>query len=804
MHWWESELVGRLLPRICSIISGFATINSMKKRFLSALVLLISLGSIDRRTAAQDDARASWQVMGFDISASVLQSERTLAAVATLTIENVGRGAGTGLTFRLNSRAKVKSVNVNGTQATFRLLPDARSGLQRLNVTLPSVPANGSVAVSVDYRLLVERNTGLEAISQLGSQFLPLTAVAASDLAAGGWYPVLNTPFTVRATDTARFKLRVEGNGVISSGTESSAGNAVVFEQTLNGQPFFLQGSWERTEGAGEAKGITAFLAPGTPPDEKKQAEAMMNLAAAARTFYAPLLGPSPAVPMRLIAVRRGAGFNDTGTLLIERGAFRRSKLDAATAMLIAESTARLWIGGQTPVHGEGSGVLRDGISRYLALLFLEKQFGRDPAASEVLRERTAFATVAKRDVPLSRSTPLDDSYFSGMPNKSSMVWQLVDRRLGREAFLNILRTQLQGAAGDHSGISLASLRGAIAARGDEALRKLLDYELDQATEMDLMVGLPQVRGTETVSALRNMGSIDALVTVVATTDRGEQLKVETTVPAQNFADAVFKTTAKIVRVEVDPDKLYPQIDYSNDVVPRVRELNDALGEAARFFGAQDFTRAETTAREIVAAAPRLQEARLLLARALLGANKLDEAEKLFRAALEEPLPAAASLAWANVGLGEIELKRGQIVEAARRFNEAVRTEGEYASALAARAGRIRAESVGTSQPPVDESVRAFAGQLGKDITAGSKADLENKVLSGELGRFINGLLGTRPDVWQTRVLRTEQLDSVQTVADVSITSKVLGKEAAGTAVFTLVRVGSAWKLSGIDLFEVR
>lgn len=777
----------------------------MKKLFTSALIFCLSIALVALKASAQDEARAAWQITGFDIAANVLQSERALAAVATLTIKNVGRAPGSGITLRLNSKAKVRSVTANGAPATFHALGDVRLGLQRLNITLLSPLApNATASLSVDYRITVERNNGLEAISPLGAQFLPLTAVSAADPSAGGWYPVLNTPFTVRATDTAPFKLRVEGANVISSGSETSGGSAIVYDQQLNGQPFFLQGVWERAEGSGDAKGITAFLPPGAPADERKQADAMIGLAAAARTFYSPLLGTAPATPIRLVAVRRGSGFNDAGTLLIEQGAFRRAKLDAATAMLIAESVARLWIGGQTAVRGEGSGVIRDGLTRYLATLFLEKQFGREATDAELLRERGAYATVVKRDAPLSRSTPLDDSYFSGVPNKSTMIWRLVDRRLGRDTFLGTLRSLLQSGSTDQNGVSLAALRSAISSRGDDAFKKLLDHELDQATEMDLMAGLPQQRGAEWVTALRNLGSIDAPVTVVATTDRGEQLKIETVIPAQNFADAVFKTPAKIVRVEVDPDKLYPQLDYANDIAPRVRDVNEAMAEASRFFGAQDFAKAETTAREIMATAPRMLEARLLLARALLGQSKLDEAEKLFRAALDDTLPTAVSLAWANIGLGEIALKRGQTPEAVRRFNDAVRAEGEYGSALAARAGRIRAESSGNTAPPVDETVRTFITQFEKDITNGTKAELESKILSGELVRFVNGILGTRPDNWQTRVLRTEQLDAVQTVADVSISSKVLGKESSGTAVFILVRVGGGWKLAGIDLFEVR
>jgi len=61
-----------------------------------------------------------------------------------------------------------------------------------------------------------------------------------------------------------------------------------------------------------------------------------------------------------------------------------------------------------------------------------------------------------------------------------------------------------------------------------------------------------------------------------------------------------------------------------------------------------------------------MQEARIMLARALLGQNRIDEAEKLFRSAIEETLPTPASLAWGNIGLGEISLRKGQAAEAAK------------------------------------------------------------------------------------------------------------------------------------------
>jgi tetratricopeptide (TPR) repeat protein len=244
-------------------------------------------------------------------------------------------------------------------------------------------------------------------------------------------------------------------------------------------------------------------------------------------------------------------------------------------------------------------------------------------------------------------------------------------------------------------------------------------------------------------------------------------------------------------------------LDYANDSAPRSRDIGEAIAEATRFFGAQDYAKTESVAREILAVQPRMQEARILLARALLAQNRNDEAEKLFRTALDEALPTSGAIAWSNIGLGEISLKRGQTPEAAKRFNDAVRADADYASSLTARAARIRAESA-AGAPSVDESVRAFVKQLDQAIINGKKVELESRIVPGELTRFVGGIVGSQPEIWHTTVLRTEPLDSNWMAVDVSIKAKELGQEQSGTAVLVLSRAGDGWKLTGIELFEVR
>src|SRR5882724_10072013 len=227
---------------------------------MKTLLAITLLFSFAIATSAQDEAvRVVWQVTSFDIVANLQQAERALNATGTLNVKNVGTGAGTTLTVRLNSKASIKTASVGGATAVFRALPD-RGELQRVTVTLPSsVTPNATVSLTVNYVFPIESNAGSAAISPVSSQFLPLSF----------WYPEPNSPFTVLGADTAPFHLSVNAPNIVSSGIEktSTAGSST-FEQNLTGQPFFIQGDWDRLEGTGDAKGIVVFLSKGVSAEE--------------------------------------------------------------------------------------------------------------------------------------------------------------------------------------------------------------------------------------------------------------------------------------------------------------------------------------------------------------------------------------------------------------------------------------------------------------------------------------------------------------------------------------------------------
>src|SRR5687767_3501437 len=86
--------------------------RSMKKVQSLAVVLLFAFLVMGARAPGvvraqqQEEARAAWQVLRFDITASINPSagtaERALTGRAVLSVRNVGQGSGRTFTVRLN------------------------------------------------------------------------------------------------------------------------------------------------------------------------------------------------------------------------------------------------------------------------------------------------------------------------------------------------------------------------------------------------------------------------------------------------------------------------------------------------------------------------------------------------------------------------------------------------------------------------------------------------------------------------------------------------------------------------------
>ena len=145
----------------------------MITRRLALLIVIVIFAAL-LTSNAQDESRPVWQVANFDITVNNPGAERALNARAIVSVRNVGRGSGSSLTLRISSKAEIKSVNVGGATASYRVTPETRGGAQRVTIALPgAITPNGTVAATVDYRLPVEENSGVAALSPAS---LPNTA----------------------------------------------------------------------------------------------------------------------------------------------------------------------------------------------------------------------------------------------------------------------------------------------------------------------------------------------------------------------------------------------------------------------------------------------------------------------------------------------------------------------------------------------------------------------------------------------------------------------------------------------------
>ncbi|MBK7802708.1 MAG: hypothetical protein IPJ55_08555 [Chloracidobacterium sp.] len=751
----------------------------MNKQLITIIVLV--LFSFVLSAQGQDETRSiqTWKVQKYDVSATLPSdaASRSAGFTAVLSLRNIsGKSAGS-LTLRISPFADITSIKINDVSTDFTKSEEkvgSAGSLQRIAMRFPAINADATLTASVEYRLNLKENTSLATISPIGTQFLPLSF----------WYPTPTSWFFNRGGDRAPFRLRVNSPGptVLTSGVETTSG----FDEKINGQPYFVSGSWDLIN----SSGVAVYGPKSASNEAQKRIAELAALFAEARTFMSGTLGAAPEAPLKIIVVRRGAGFSGGGTVLIDESVLRRSKIDSLTATSIAEAAAKIWLGGSVTTSGEGYAILQEGLSRYLATQFIESKYGKDVADNERLRQRTAYAAVSKRDGPMRASSPLDDFFYSQAANKGAMAWRLLERKLGKADFSAILRANM--ADGD---LNMAELRMAFSSAKD-----IVDYVLDQTTEMNLLVGIPQVVGDTSKVALRNTGLLDATITVKATTASGQIIESPTTIKAQSYGEVSFKSPSPIVRVEVDTEKLYPQFEYSDDVAPKELSDSDPILAVKRAFDKQDFAGAEKIALIVLKSSPRTDDVRILLGRALLALGRNVDAEREFKAILEEKLPSSRSLAWANVGLGETAARSGQNDEAVRFAEAAIVADAEYGASLAAR--NLRNRVGGTTS--IDPTVKSFFADFDRAAVSNRKADVDALIMPGEASKFAGGIAGGT-EQWQTQVRQIDRLDANNLLVETNLTIKLLTKDSeTGMAVFRLTRSGNGWKLSGVETFELR
>jgi hypothetical protein len=751
----------------------------MKDTFCGRLALLTVLIICFGSTAFSQISQ-TWQVEKYDLSVKHAEgaAERFLDVIAKLRLRNIGTSSASSLTLRLSQDAEVSVAAVGGETREINLSQEkvGSATLQRIQMRLPAVRPGEEVDAEITYRLKVQENGPLASLSSHSSQFLPLSF----------WYPTPNSWFFARGADYAPMTISFGGDSrrtFLSNG----AVDGVAFSSKLNVQPFFVSGSWDKVQ----RDGLEFFVPRGSTSEEKRVAEDILSLAADARTFLARQFGWTPDESLRLVSVRRGGGFSSGGTLLLEEAALRRGRIDSQTFMTIAEAVAKMFLSDGIRITGDGHGMIREGLSRYLAVKFLESRHGAEVASVERARQRNAYSGIASRDGAITQLSPLDDIYYNSSANKGAIIWRLIERDLGADFAASIVSKGRQSGS-----LTLTKLR---AERPDYS--RYFSYFLDELTTGNLLAGIPQSSAPGKVTvALRNTMPIPVEVRVRLMTEDGEGMYQSVQIAGSSFGQAVFETSQRAIRAEIDPDGFFIQSDYSDDVAPKRFSESDLLILVKRPFDKQEYSIAENLAREVLQVFPKMDEVRVLLARALLAQGNLQDAEQQFRILESEKAINSRSVSWTAVGLGEIAEKRGAMAEAQSYFELAIRSEGELGAVLLARQGRVRINRILAP----DESVRAFFQQFDRAAVSNRKSEIDALIAPGEIVRFSAGISG-QAQQWVTSIVAVDRISDGTVIVETKLSVKLLNRNPEqGTAIFRLFRAGSEWRLEGIEFFDVR
>lgn len=800
----------------------------MLKRLFPALFIVFAFSVV---ASAQEV-----EVDRYNINARIDTTASAVDVHAALSISNLGQSPKPKIYLRLTKLAKVSSATVNGAAAQVETIEDRRVTTLNQIVITPASPlaAGAKTTVEVSYRIEAPESTGTVHIYS-GEVLLAPEAV---------WFPMPSTMYAIYGPTTAPFTLTVSTSSAagnfraVSSGALKVEGQNSIFEQPLNSLPLVVAGSFDQPISIdhGGVK-VEIFVQPGVAPvssdakpgDSRAIISRLTDEAGRAIDFLTATLGPPPAGSVfRIISSVRAGNLSAPGVLVLNEQVFRRDTLGAGVIEVLADGIARMWIDGRMRLRGQeqraaqenrtaakahSAAFLRDSLPRYLAALYFEDRFGKDAARDLFTRMRWGYTPVAQggRDSELGVQTLLLPNYSAAVLSKGPLVYRLLAEAAGRDKLIAAVKSLI--AAGPAKVTTIDDLKAALTKTSTPEVDKVFGLWVDAITEPDIIIGapLPSDKAGRQLINLRNLGTGDVTVTVLAITASGKQLRSTGTVPSENIATAEIATSEKIASVEVDPEKLIIQTNYDNDARegdfkttrPSAQTL---LNESIAAFNRTQYPEAETKLKQAIGFDPRNAVLHAWLARTFMAQKKPEEAAAEANAAMKVEPAVSAALAWARITLGQVALSRNQAAEAARQFR-AARVETDEATAqFAAQEALIQAERSAGAAAQIDESMRTYISQLDAAIKQSGSDKLFGLVIKNNLKRFVQGLTVSRPAAWATEILHVERFDANRVALDVALKVKAEGKDQSGTAVYILARTGSGWVLEDVphQLFNVK
>jgi hypothetical protein len=780
----------------------------------------------------------------YNINARIDLAASALDAQATLQLSNASDTSKSKLYFRLTKLAKVSQVTVDGASAENETTEDHRTqSLNQVIVTLNnSLAPGGHATVIINYRIQAPEATPIISIYRGEILLLPEAV----------WCPSPSTAFAIYGPNTAPFTISASASGVsgsfqlVSAGTQAAGAGQFNFTEPLNSLPFLVGGDFSAPTTA-EHGGVTiaVYIQPGvTSSATDSRGEAGADGASSANQrgsaggavteqttrittevgrivdFFTKEFGPPPAgATFNIISSVHAGNFAVVGALILNEQIFRQDSLDASTIGLLADAVSRIWTDGKVKVRGQDSrsaepgrtalkarsaALLRDSLPRYLSALYIGNRLGQASADETFGAMRAAYSPVAKthRDSALTIQTLSVGTYGDAVFAKGPLVIRLLGHMIGEDKLMGTIKALISGGSGKI--VTLEDLRAALGT--DPAVDAWFKQWIDTIVEPDLIIGTAMAGDKPNAQQvnLRNLGTGDVPVSVLAVTASGKRLTASAVVPSDDLASVQIPTTEKITFLEADPDKYIIQTDYDNDSRPVKLSTSTLLNEGIAKFNAKKYGEAETELREAVSQSPDNSLLHSWLGRTLLAENKNEEAGREATAAIKAAFPVASALAWAHITMGQIALASSRPADAAEDLRRAIVEGTEEPAQFAAREALIKAEHAAGNLPAVDESVKTFMAQFDAAARQPTSDKVFALVIKNTLKRFGDDLVLNPAKSWSTEVLRAEHVDANRVAVDVAIKMVSAGKDQSGTALFILYRVNGNWMLEYVRLFNVK
>ncbi len=757
-----------------------------------------------------------FEIRNYDLKAKIAPEANAVEVTAKMRVVNLngkelvdklllGTRDKPRLSFFLNSKTNVKTMKVGGVEVVFKTSEQPRLGVMSVATDITSASASlPEFDVELTYVINSERGVGLR-ISGSESYLLP----------SSFWVPVNHNPYAEHGADTAPFTLNVTApsSKIISSGNRKDENT---FEQSLAAQPFFFAGNYEMTTATAAKNAKVEIYAPrGLDANGKQQLQRLSEEAVKIINYYSEYFATPQMGAFRIVSSSTGGlNFAESGGASIDESFFRRNIIDLGTIELLASAAARSFIDGRVLLRGRGAGMMRDGLPVYMTANYFGVRFGEAERTAAFERYRRAYEPLARgSDTALLMQSSYDRNYTTAMYNKGALVWRLIETKLGRATFDAYVRTMLDRQRVDVLSLTewksplcrvarCANVKNDLTVKGTEMKDIFLQW-IETVIGPDFAVGQPKDAAGGVESAIVNFGSGDLTVDVSATTESGEKINRPVAVKGGEYGTITFPTGTKISRIEVDPDKIYPQKDYSNDVYPRRPSTGDLYGQASLAFGKKEYAISETKLKEALTADPNASIVLALLGRVQVILNKNDEAQKAFNEALKQTPISLQAFAWSHLGLGNIALQKSQWAEAVNHFKLVSASEQDQATTISAFDGALKAEQSAKSIV-IPEDVRAFIKQLDDALLQGTAEALTPLVETSNLREFVKRVTASKPTIWATEIMRTEALDTERIIVDANVKVKIVGREGAGRAIYVLSRVGGKFKLSEVPVFDVK